>query len=98
MLEALGVNRTCLLALDPENRNAALSARNLADVDTVRLQQLNVAVAELDHQSLWQRAELGIVTIGGREELVRQALTAALDSIERLEPGRVLRSDIELIA
>ena len=30
-----------LLALDPGNRNAALSARNLQDVDAIRVQQLN---------------------------------------------------------
>lgn len=42
MLGALGVNRTCLVALDPTNRTAALSARNIADVDTIRIDQLNV--------------------------------------------------------
>ncbi len=42
VLQAVGIDRTCLLALDGANRNAALSARNLADVDTVRIEQLNV--------------------------------------------------------
>jgi len=42
LLEAVGVNRTCLVALDAANRNAALSARNIDDVDTVRWDQLNV--------------------------------------------------------
>jgi large subunit ribosomal protein L4 len=42
LLQALGVNRTCLVALDPSNRNAALSARNCDDVDTIRVEQLNV--------------------------------------------------------
>ncbi len=42
ILEAVGVNRTCLVALDPANRNAALAARNLPNVDTTRVQQLNV--------------------------------------------------------
>ena len=32
MLKALGINRTCLIALDASNRDAALSARNLPDV------------------------------------------------------------------
>jgi large subunit ribosomal protein L4 len=51
VLEALGVNRTCLLALDPANRNAVLSARNLADVDAVRIEQLN-AFELLNHRFL----------------------------------------------
>ena len=41
VLKALGVDRTCLVALDPTNRDAALSARNLANVDTIRVDQLN---------------------------------------------------------
>lgn len=42
LLDTLGIDRTCLVALDPANRNAALSARNLADVSTIRADQLNV--------------------------------------------------------
>jgi large subunit ribosomal protein L4 len=42
ILDALGVNRTCLVALDGGNRNALLSARNLADVSVLRIDQLNV--------------------------------------------------------
>jgi large subunit ribosomal protein L4 len=42
LLAALEVDRSCLLALKSDNRNAALSARNLDDVDTVRVEQLNV--------------------------------------------------------
>ena len=42
VLSSCGVNRTCLVALNEENRNAALSARNLADVDIIRVDQLNV--------------------------------------------------------
>jgi large subunit ribosomal protein L4 len=51
VLDAVGVNRTCLIALDPANRNAALSARNLPDVDTVRIMQLN-AFELLNHRYL----------------------------------------------
>jgi len=41
VLDALGVDRTCLVALDGANRNAALSARNLPEVTTIRADQLN---------------------------------------------------------
>lgn len=40
-LEALGINRTCLLALDGGDHNTALSARNIPDVQTIRVDQLN---------------------------------------------------------
>lgn len=51
ILDAVGINRTCLVALDSANRNAALSARNLADVDTIRIDQLN-AFDLLNHRFL----------------------------------------------
>lgn len=51
LLAALGVDRTCLVALDRTNRNAALAARNLADADTIRAEQLN-AFELLNHRYL----------------------------------------------
>lgn len=42
ILDAVKVDRTCLVAIDPANRNAALSARNLENVSTIRIEQLNV--------------------------------------------------------
>src|SRR5262245_35015642 len=51
ILDAVGVNRSCLVALDSANRNAALSARNIADVDTIRVDQLN-AFDLLNHRFL----------------------------------------------
>ena len=71
LLASLGVDRTCLIALDRTNRNAALAARNLADADTIRAEQLN-AFELLNHRylviekaqfeafvdgSLWQQTE-----------------------------------------
>jgi large subunit ribosomal protein L4 len=51
VLSALGVDRTCLVALDGANRGAALSARNIDHVDTVRYEQLN-AFDLLSHRYL----------------------------------------------
>jgi large subunit ribosomal protein L4 len=41
LLEKLGVNRTSLLALAGNEKNAALSARNIEDVQIIRMDQLN---------------------------------------------------------
>ena len=51
ILHAVGVDRTCLIALDPSNRNAALSARNLPEVNTIQIVQLN-AFELLNHRYL----------------------------------------------
>lgn len=78
-------------------------AQSLKDKRTVlrrlkdRLGVLNVAIAEVAHQDLWQRAGLGIVTVGSSDEMAEQSLTQALAEIERLEPGLVTQSQVEFL-
>jgi uncharacterized protein YlxP (DUF503 family) len=62
-----------------------------------RLQKFNVAVAEVEHQELWQRAGLGIVAVSTTDEHVERELSAAADEIERVEPGLVTRTEIEFL-
>jgi uncharacterized protein len=63
-----------------------------------RLAKFNVAVSEVAHQDLWQRAGLGIVTISTSQAHAEQELAAAADEIERLEPGAITRTGIEFLA
>jgi uncharacterized protein YlxP (DUF503 family) len=44
----------------------------------------NVAVAELEHQDLWQRSVVGIVGIASDERFLEQSLQAVVDESERL--------------
>ena len=60
-----------------------------------RLGALNVAVAEVAHQDLWQRAGLGIVTVATCGDVAEQTLSAVMHEIDRLEPGLVTYSQIE---
>jgi uncharacterized protein YlxP (DUF503 family) len=62
-----------------------------------RLQKFNVAIAEIEHQDLWQRAGLGIVAISTTTVHAEQELAAAADEIERVEPGLVSRTEIEYL-
>ncbi len=62
-----------------------------------RLGALNVAVAEVAHQDVWQRAGLGVVTVASSENVAEETLTNALDTIERLEPGLVTRSQVDFL-
>ncbi len=80
------------------------AARSLKDKRMVlqsvkgRLRNLNVSVAEVEHQDLWQRAGIAVVTVAANEALAEKALNAVLDDIERHEPGLVTRSEIEFLA
>jgi large subunit ribosomal protein L4 len=51
VLAGVGVDRTCLVALPAANANGFKSARNLAGVDTIRIDQLN-AFELLNHRFL----------------------------------------------
>ncbi len=41
LMKTVGINRTCLVALEADNTNAQLSARNISDVEMIRTDQLN---------------------------------------------------------
>jgi uncharacterized protein len=45
--------------------------------------RFNVAVAELDHQDVWQRATLGVVSISSSRPLLQSLLEQALAEAER---------------
>ena len=62
-----------------------------------RLGRLNVSVAEVAHQELWQRAGLGIAAVATDDAAAEQVLTAALDEIERIAPDLVTRSQVEYL-
>jgi uncharacterized protein len=62
-----------------------------------RLKKFNVAVAEVEHQDVWQRAGLGIVAISTTTEHVDRELAAVSDEIERVEPGLMTRTQVEFL-
>ena len=62
-----------------------------------RLRKFNVAVAEVAHHDLWQRAGLGIVTIATTSAHADRELAAVADEIERLEPGLIARREVEFL-
>ena len=62
-----------------------------------RIGAQNVAVAEVAHQELWQRAGLGVVTVASSGDVAERTLSSVLDEIDRLEPGLVTGSQIEFL-
>jgi hypothetical protein len=62
-----------------------------------RLAKFNVSVAEVAHQDLWQRAGLAIATVATSDEHAERELTAAMDEIDRVEPGLVTRTEVQFL-
>ena len=80
----------------PEVDNLKAKRSELAPVKA-HLDKLGGAVAEVDHQDLWQRAALAIVTVASSDGMAEQTLSSALHEIERVEPGLVTRSQVEYL-
>ena len=62
-----------------------------------RLGAFNVAVAEVAHQDVWQRAGLGVVTVASSDAVAEQTLASVVDTIERVEPGVITRRQVEYL-
>ena len=62
-----------------------------------RMKPFNVAVAEVAHQELWQRAGLAMVTVASSEDMAGETLSSVLAEIDRLEPGLVTQSQVEYL-
>jgi uncharacterized protein len=63
-----------------------------------RLKKFNVAVSEVRHQDLWQRAGLAVVTVSTDQAHADRELAAVADEIERIEPGLITRTELEFLA
>ncbi len=59
--------------------------------------QFNVAVAELDHQDLWQRALVGVVSLSGDAAHLEQSLRAVFEESERLLGRDLIAHEIEYL-
>jgi uncharacterized protein len=55
----------------------------------------NVAVAELDHQDLWQRSVIGVVGISSDERHLEQSMAAVAAESERILGRDLIGRDIE---
>ena len=59
--------------------------------------KFNVAVAEVEHQDLWQRTQLSVVTVGSSDSYVQEALRLALGEAERSAPECTVQGNIEIV-
>jgi uncharacterized protein YlxP (DUF503 family) len=54
-----------------------------------------VAVAELEHQELWQRSRVGVVSISGDGKHLEESLQAIAEESERLLGRDLVSREIE---
>lgn len=59
--------------------------------------QFNVAVAELEHQDLWQRSLVGVVTLSNDAHHLEESLQAVLAESERLLGRDLVHHELEIV-
>lgn len=59
-------------------------------------QRMNLAVSECDHQDLWQRSSLCLVTVSNDSKVVHSVLSKACNLVERDGRVEVLDVHVEL--
>ena len=59
--------------------------------------KFNVAVSEVDHQDLWQRSQMSVVTVGSDEKFLQKVLEEAALEAERIAPECSIQSNIEIV-
>jgi uncharacterized protein len=60
------------------------------------LKKLNLAVAEVDHQDLWQRAGIAAVTISSDRRVAEETLRAADRMIESADGVRIIETAVRV--
>ena len=88
-----------LLTLDiflPEShslKEKRIVLRSLKD----RLRKFNVSVAECDHQDLWQRSTIGVVSISSDHGVLEKTLNAVAEESEKILNGSLSQYQIEYL-
>jgi len=58
--------------------------------------RFNVAIAELDHQDTWQRAQIGIVSLSNDANHLEQSLRAVFDEADKMLGRELVSHEIEM--
>lgn len=65
-------------------------------VDRVK-HRFNVSIAEVDHQDLWQRAEIGVAVVSNDKGHAHSILTAVVNFIDDLQLAELFDYEIEFV-
>jgi len=89
----------CLLDLwIPENHSLKGKRHVLRKmIDRVR-HRFNVSIAEVGDQDLWQKAQIGICTVGNDRRHINSSLDKVIDFIEKMNLGELIHTEMEVLS
>ncbi len=59
--------------------------------------KFNVSIAEVDHQDLWQSAEIGVAVVSNEQRHANSSLTAVVNFIDNMHLADLVDFKIEFI-
>ncbi len=59
--------------------------------------RFEVAAAEVGHQDLWQRAQVGVAIVGNDRAVINQKLDHVLNFVDKIGTAEVVNHHIELL-
>ena len=81
----------------PGARSLKDKRQPLRRLETRLRNQYNVAVAEVEHQDLWQRATLAVVSVNTDHEHLESTLQGALSMAENARDVQVTHAETEIL-
>ena len=81
---------TCTWDLHLEGCASLKDKRSRLKPLVVALRRVNLSVAEVDHQDLWQRAEVACAAVGSERSVVEAELRSADRTIEEADGVRII--------
>lgn len=66
-------------------------------IDRVR-HRFNVSISEVGDQDLWQRAQIGICTVGNDRRHINSSLDKVVDFIEHMNLGELIHTEMEILS
>jgi uncharacterized protein len=86
-----------IVLLIPENMSLKGKRKVVKSIMQRVRNTFNVSIAETGDNDLWQRAELGISTVGNDASFINSRLDKAINHIEEMNTAEILESEIEII-
>ncbi len=78
----------------PQARSLKEKRQELNRIRDRLRQRFNAAYAELEHQDLWQRSRIGVVTLNSNRRMVEEQLQAVFREIEQVFAGEATVADL----
>ncbi|MEE8219616.1 MAG: DUF503 domain-containing protein [bacterium] len=88
----------CTIRLRLRDNHSLKGKRRVVKTITERVKnKFNVSIAEVDHQDLWQRAELGVAIVTNDKGHAHRTLTAVVNFIDGMHLADLLDYEIEMV-